>query len=62
MTALDPEDLRSEESPGYKWTPRFEVERLGQWRQRGVDHVIVNIDAAPANLRRFGTEVISQVR
>jgi F420-dependent oxidoreductase-like protein len=61
VTALDPEDLRSEEAPGYTWTPRFEVERLGQWRERGVDHVIVNIDADPANLRRFGTEVIAKV-
>jgi F420-dependent oxidoreductase-like protein len=58
VTALDPEDLRSEEIAGYKWTPRWEFERLGQWRERGVDHVIVNIDASPANLRRFGTEVI----
>ena len=61
VTALDPEDLRSEEIPGYKWTPRWEVERLGQWRERDVDHVIVNIDADPANLRRFGAEVISKV-
>ena len=61
VTALDPEDLRSEEIAGYRWTPRFEVERLGQWRARGVDHVIVNIDADPANLRRFGSEVLSAV-
>ncbi len=58
VTALDPEDLRSEEIPGYRWTPRWETERLGKWRDRGVDHVIVNIDADPANLRRFGKEVI----
>jgi alkanesulfonate monooxygenase SsuD/methylene tetrahydromethanopterin reductase-like flavin-dependent oxidoreductase (luciferase family) len=61
VTALDPEDLRSEEIAGYRWTPRWEVERLGQWRERGVDHVIVNIGADPANLRRFGTEVIQAV-
>jgi F420-dependent oxidoreductase-like protein len=58
VTALDPEDLRSEEIAGYRWTPRWEAERLEQWRERGVDHVIVNIDADPANLRRFGREVI----
>jgi hypothetical protein len=61
VTALDPEDLRSEEIAGYSWTPRWEVDRLGQWRERGVDHVIVNIDAEPGNLRRFGTEVIGRV-
>jgi alkanesulfonate monooxygenase SsuD/methylene tetrahydromethanopterin reductase-like flavin-dependent oxidoreductase (luciferase family) len=61
VTALDPEDLRSEEIAGYKWTPRWEVERLGEWRGRGVDHVIVNIDADPANIRRFGAEVIGAV-
>ena len=58
VTALDPEDLRSEEIAGYKWSPRWEVERLSQWRDRGVGHVIVNIDPEPANIRRFGTEVI----
>jgi F420-dependent oxidoreductase-like protein len=58
VTALDPEDMRGEEVAGYTWTPRWEVERLREWRQRGVDHVILNIDADPANLRRFGTEVI----
>ncbi len=61
VTALDPEDLRSEEIAGYRWTPRWEVERLEQWRRRDVDHVIVNIDADPANLRRFGQEVIQKV-
>ena len=61
MTALDPEDMRAEEIPGYTWSPRWEVERLGQWRDRRVDHVIVNIHADPANLRRFGTEVIRAV-
>jgi len=61
VTALDPEDLRSEEIAGYKWTPRWEVERLDQWRERQVDHVIVNINADPANLRRFGHEVIQAV-
>jgi F420-dependent oxidoreductase-like protein len=61
VTALDPEDLRSEEIPGYRWTPRWEGKRLGEWRERGVDHVILNIDADPANLRRFGSEVIQQV-
>ena len=61
VTALDPEDLRSDEIAGYRWTSRFEVERLGEWRKRGVGHVIVNIDADPANLRRFGTEVIQAV-
>jgi alkanesulfonate monooxygenase SsuD/methylene tetrahydromethanopterin reductase-like flavin-dependent oxidoreductase (luciferase family) len=61
VTALDPEDMRADEIAGYSWTPRWEVERLGQWRNRGVDHVIVNIDADPANLRRFGTEVIPAV-
>ncbi|MGH2471574.1 MAG: TIGR03560 family F420-dependent LLM class oxidoreductase [Candidatus Limnocylindria bacterium] len=61
VTALDPEDLRSEEIAGYRWTPRWEAQRLGQWRDRGVDHVIVNIDADPANLRRFGAEVIRAV-
>jgi alkanesulfonate monooxygenase SsuD/methylene tetrahydromethanopterin reductase-like flavin-dependent oxidoreductase (luciferase family) len=61
VTALDPEDLRSEEIPGYTWSPRWEVARLGQWRDRSVDHVIVNIDADPANLRRFGSEVIPAV-
>jgi F420-dependent oxidoreductase-like protein len=61
VTALDPEDLRSEEIAGYKWTPNFETARLEQWRERDVDHVIVNIDADPANLRRFGKEVISRL-
>jgi F420-dependent oxidoreductase-like protein len=62
VTALDPEDLRSEEIAGYSWTPRWERERLAQWQARGVDHVIVNIDASnTANLRRFGTEVIQAV-
>ena len=61
VTALDPEDLRSEEIPGYTWTPGWEVGRMRQWRGRGVDHVIVNIDADPANIRRFGTEVIGAV-
>ena len=61
VTALDPEDLRSEEIAGYTWTPHFEVERLGQWRERDVDHVIVNIDPDPVNLRSFGTEVIRKV-
>ena len=61
VTALDPEDLRSEEIASYRWTPRFETDRLRQWRDRRVDHVIVNIDADPANLRRFGTEVIAAV-
>jgi alkanesulfonate monooxygenase SsuD/methylene tetrahydromethanopterin reductase-like flavin-dependent oxidoreductase (luciferase family) len=61
VTALDPEDLRSEEIAGYKWTPRWEVERLGEWRRRAVDHVIVNIDSDPANIRRFGAEVIGAV-
>jgi F420-dependent oxidoreductase-like protein len=61
VTALDPEDLRSEEIPGYRWTPRWEVERLGEWRERGVEHVIVNIDADPANLRRFAAEVMPAV-
>lgn len=61
VTALDPEDLRSEEIAGYRWTPRFETERLRQWLDRRVDHVIVNVDADPANLRRFGTEVIAAV-
>ena len=50
-----------EEIAGYRWTPRWEVERLEQWRRRDVDHVIVNIDADPANLRRFGQEVIQKV-
>ena len=58
VTALDPEDLRSEEIAGYKWSPRWEVQRLSRWRDRGVGHVIVNIDPEPANIRRFGTEVI----
>jgi F420-dependent oxidoreductase-like protein len=58
VTALDPEDLRSEEIAGYRWTPRWELDRLGQWRDRGVDHVIVNVEADPSNLRRFGKEVI----
>jgi alkanesulfonate monooxygenase SsuD/methylene tetrahydromethanopterin reductase-like flavin-dependent oxidoreductase (luciferase family) len=35
VTALDPEDLRRDEIAGYRWTPRFETERLGQWRERG---------------------------
>jgi len=61
VTALDPEDLRRDEIAGYKWTPRWEFERLGQWHDRGVDHVIVNIDADPGNLRRFGDEVIHAV-
>jgi F420-dependent oxidoreductase-like protein len=61
VTALDPEDLRSEEIAGYRWTPGWEVQRLSQWRERGVDHVIVNIAADPANLRRFGKEVIAAV-
>jgi F420-dependent oxidoreductase-like protein len=61
VTALDPEDLRSEEIPGYKWSPGWELDRMRQWRGRGIDHVIVNIDADPANLRRFGTEVIQAV-
>lgn len=61
VTALDPEDLRSEEIAGYRWTPRWETERLKEWRDRGVDHVIVNIDPGPANLRRFGQEVIAVV-
>jgi alkanesulfonate monooxygenase SsuD/methylene tetrahydromethanopterin reductase-like flavin-dependent oxidoreductase (luciferase family) len=61
VTALDPEDLRSEEIRGYRWTPRWETERIRQWRERGVDHVIVNIDPGPANLRRFGEEVIAAV-
>ena len=61
VTALDPEDLRGEEIAGYNWTPRWEVERLEQWRERGVDHVIVNIDADPMNVRRFGSEVIQAV-
>ncbi|TMC68752.1 MAG: TIGR03560 family F420-dependent LLM class oxidoreductase [Chloroflexi bacterium] len=61
VTALDPEDLRGEEIAGYRWTPAFERDRLAKWRDRGVDHVIVNIDADPANLRRFGEEVIQKV-
>jgi F420-dependent oxidoreductase-like protein len=61
VTALDPEDLRAEEIPGYRWTPLWETGRLEQWRKCGVDHVIVNIDADPANLRRFGKEVIDQL-
>ena len=61
VTALDPEDLRSEEIPGYKWSPGWELDRMRQWRGRGIDHVIVNIDAAPANLRRYGTEVIPAI-
>jgi alkanesulfonate monooxygenase SsuD/methylene tetrahydromethanopterin reductase-like flavin-dependent oxidoreductase (luciferase family) len=59
VTALDPEDLRRDDDANYRWTPRWERERLGQWRERGVDHVIVNVDADPANLRRFGEEVIA---
>jgi F420-dependent oxidoreductase-like protein len=61
VTALDPEDLRSEDIPGYRWTPRFETERLGEWRDRRVEHVIVNVGADPPNLRRFGAEVIAAV-
>jgi F420-dependent oxidoreductase-like protein len=61
VTALDPEDLRREEIAGYSWTPGWERERLAQWGERDVDHVIVNIDADPANLRRFGAEVIQAV-
>ena len=61
VTALDPEDLRAEEIPGYRWTARWEAQRMSEWRERGVDHVIVNIDADPANLRRFGAEVIQKV-
>jgi alkanesulfonate monooxygenase SsuD/methylene tetrahydromethanopterin reductase-like flavin-dependent oxidoreductase (luciferase family) len=61
VTALDPEDMRGEEVAGYKWTPRWEVERLGEWRERGVDHVILNIDADPANLRRLGKEAIRAI-
>ena len=62
VTALDPEDLRAEEITGYSWTPHWERERLAQWRERGVEHVIVNIDASnTANLQRFGQEVIKKV-
>jgi hypothetical protein len=55
VTALDPEDLRSGEIPGYRWTPAFERNLLAEWRDPGVGHVIVNIDADPtksAPLRR----------
>ena len=61
VTALDPEDLRAEDIAGYRWTPLWETGRLEQWRKRGVDHVIVNVDADPANLRRFGKDVIDQL-
>lgn len=56
VTALDPDDLRVEEDKGYRWTPRWEAERLRAWHAQGVEHVIVNM-ADPydlAKLRAFG--------
>ena len=48
-------------SPDNRLRKRVDVPGLGRWRERDVDHVIVNIDPEPANLRRFGTEVIRNV-
>jgi F420-dependent oxidoreductase-like protein len=38
VTALDPEDVRRDDDAGYRWTPRWEVERLRQWPRRGPRH------------------------
>jgi F420-dependent oxidoreductase-like protein len=61
ITVLDPEDLRQDEDPAYRWTPRWEVERLRAWRERGIEHVIVNMSDAHDldKLRTFGREVIA---
>jgi hypothetical protein len=56
-----PKICAARRSLGSEWTPSWEVQRLSQWREREVDHVIINIDADPANLRRFGKEVIPAV-
>lgn len=60
ITALDPDDLRVEEDPGYRWSVAYERARLEAWREKAVDHVIVNM-ADPFDLeklRRFGSDVI----
>jgi F420-dependent oxidoreductase-like protein len=62
VTALDPEDLRREQDRAYRWSARWEVERLGAWRERGIDHVILNIDPHDLSaLRAFGREVVAAV-
>jgi F420-dependent oxidoreductase-like protein len=61
ITALDPDDLRVDDDASYRWTPEYERVRLEAWRDKGVDHVIVNM-ADPydlAKLRRIGREVIA---
>jgi F420-dependent oxidoreductase-like protein len=62
ITALDPEDLRREQDPAYRWTPGWEIDRLHAWRARGIEHVVLNIDPHDvAKLRAFGREVIAAV-
>ena len=63
VTALDPWDLRTEDDPSYRWTPSFELARMNAWRERGVEHVIVNMPDAfdLAKLRTFGREVIAKL-
>lgn len=60
ITALDPDDLRVDDDAGYRWTPEYERARLEAWRDKGVEHVIVNM-ADPFDLpklQRFGRDVI----
>ena len=61
ITALDAEDLRAEEIPGYRWSAAFERARLEAWREAGVEHVIVNMSDAHdlRKLGTFGREVIA---
>jgi len=63
ITALDAEDLRAEEIPGYRWSAAFERARLEAWREAGVEHVIVNMSDAHdlTKLGAFGREVIAPV-
>ena len=62
ITALDAEDLRVEETPGYRWSVDYERRRMDAWREAGIEHVIVNMSDAHdlAKLRRYGAEVISR--
>jgi F420-dependent oxidoreductase-like protein len=54
LTALDPDDLRMDEDAAYRWTPAYERARLEAWRDKGVDHVIINM-ADPHDLRKLAT-------
>lgn len=62
ITALDPEDLRRDQDPAYRWSTPWEIDRLHAWRDRGIQHVVVNIDPHDTTkLRTFGREVIAAV-